>query len=414
VNESYIKSLLEKYQIEKKDSRIYKSNDRKPDRESFLKYYQNHSIEDTCKNYGVGYNVLQRWIRLFNIKSRSMGEFSSRKHEIRQREIKPSYDSLKENYERMTIHELASFYSVDKSIIRKWLNEYDIEIKTNSSRLEDDIFEFCYSLDESFERNDRTIIKPLELDIVSKKHKLAIEVCGIYWHSDSIKKDRMYHYRKFDLCRKNGYKLLTIFESDEVSKVKSLIRTQLGKNKYRVYARETLVNEITNSEAKKFHNLHHLSGSVNSKINYGLFHKNNLVMVASFTRSRFSKDDSIECTRMTSHSDYSIVGGASKLFKNVLKDKSIKKCITYADYRFGEGKTYLNCGFEKSHETKPNYWYFKNDLSIHSRVKYQKHKLKCLFPNHYDDSLTEHQIMEKVGYNRIFDCGNAVYKYNHK
>ena len=34
--------------------------------------------------------------------------------------------------------------------------------------------------------NDRTILKPLELDIVLPSIKLAIEYDGVYWHSNEI------------------------------------------------------------------------------------------------------------------------------------------------------------------------------------------------------------------------------------
>ena len=70
---------------------------------------------------------------------------------------------------------------------------------------------------------------------------------------------------------------------------------------------------------------------------------------------------------------------------------------------------YSKLGFTFSHFSEPNYFYFKNNLTLESRQKYQKHKLPKLLEN-FDPSLTEVENMKNNGYNRIFDCGNSVWK----
>lgn len=37
--------------------------------------------------------------------------------------------------------------------------------------------------------NDRTLIPPKELDVYLPEHKIAIEVDGVYWHSDKFSKE---------------------------------------------------------------------------------------------------------------------------------------------------------------------------------------------------------------------------------
>lgn len=51
------------------------------------------------------------------------------------------------------------------------------------------------------------VLKNKELDLYSEKHKLAIEVNGVYWHSIDFK-DKDYHLNKTDRCEKMGIRLL--------------------------------------------------------------------------------------------------------------------------------------------------------------------------------------------------------------
>lgn len=61
----------------------------------------------------------------------------------------------------------------------------------------------------------RSIITPYELDIYFEKLKVAIEYCGLYWHSTEQERiDYYYHARKWNLCRQKGIRLVTIFEDE--------------------------------------------------------------------------------------------------------------------------------------------------------------------------------------------------------
>lgn len=62
-------------------------------------------------------------------------------------------------------------------------------------------------------RNDRSLLDNLELDIYIESEKLAIEYCGIYWHSEKFK-DKKYHINKLQRCEALGIRLITIFEDE--------------------------------------------------------------------------------------------------------------------------------------------------------------------------------------------------------
>jgi len=71
--------------------------------------------------------------------------------------------------------------------------------------------------------HDRDLIAPYELDFVLPKHKLAIEYCGLYWHSNEKLNDKYYHQKKLIKCGSVGYDLLTIFEDEFEYKFDSVI-----------------------------------------------------------------------------------------------------------------------------------------------------------------------------------------------
>lgn len=69
------------------------------------------------------------------------------------------------------------------------------------------------------QRNKRSVIAPLELDVYVPSLQKAIEFNGEYWHSDKVIRASRgisaqdYHRQKAHLCRDAGIELLTVWES---------------------------------------------------------------------------------------------------------------------------------------------------------------------------------------------------------
>jgi len=57
---------------------------------------------------------------------------------------------------------------------------------------ESEVTEFLKLYFDTVISRDRKIVSPYELDIVIPLKKLAIEYCGLYWHSEKSNKDRSY------------------------------------------------------------------------------------------------------------------------------------------------------------------------------------------------------------------------------
>lgn len=258
--------------------------------------------------------------------------------------------------------------------------------------------------------NSRKIIPPYELDIYIPDKKLAIEYCGLHWHSELNGKDRNYHYNKYLLCKGEGIQLITIFE-DEYKNNPTLIMNRLfhklGFVTEKLYARNCEVQSIESNVAEDFYDIYHVQGGMKSHIDYGLYHRGELVGCMSFSKSRYSKNYEYELTRFATSK--SVVGGASKLFSFFIKMYNPESVVSYCDLRWNNGNTYKKMGFSFSHISKPNYWYIdRSRTKREHRIKYQKHKLKNLLEE-YDSNLSEWENMKLNGYDRIWDCGNSVW-----
>lgn len=85
---------------------------------------------------------------------------------------------------------------------------------------EKSVHNFVKSLGYKTIANDRTIIRPLELDIVIPELNIAIEFNGMYWHSEEVIQQSRgmssydFHKNKFDLAADAGYHLLFVWEDD--------------------------------------------------------------------------------------------------------------------------------------------------------------------------------------------------------
>lgn len=74
--------------------------------------------------------------------------------------------------------------------------------------------EFLSKSGIKFEENNRIAIRPKELDFYIPDYKLAIEINGLYWHSEAAGTSKMYHQEKSLACLKQGISLVHLFEDE--------------------------------------------------------------------------------------------------------------------------------------------------------------------------------------------------------
>lgn len=263
-----------------------------------------------------------------------------------------------------------------------------------------------------FEQVNRTIIHPQHLDLFSAEHKLAVEINGVYWHSEEKGKDAKYHLSKTDRCLEKGIELLHFWDYEIKAKyniVKSMLSARLGKST-KIFARKCNTRVISCAEATEFMQANHLQSEAIHKVAIGLFYNSTLVSVMTFGKPRFNKDFDWEMIRFATQCGMTVVGGASKLFSAFLNTYKPKSILSYADRRYSNGGVYSKLGFSLARVSPPSYFYWKHN-SMLSRYQAQKHKLPKILGDKFDDNKTEVENMSNAGYLRAFDCGNFVYEW---
>lgn len=272
----------------------------------------------------------------------------------------------------------------------------------SSSSHEDEIFEFVSQFSD-FYRSDKEVCYPYEIDMVSKKKNLCIEMNGIWWHSDTHK-PKYYHKIKSDICNISGFTLLHVWEDwwrlkKEITK--SIILGHLGLHN-KLYARKCNIKPISWLEAKSFTDKCHIQGHRNFKLGYGLYYENNLVQIMTFSES---KEGEWEIMRSCSELNTTIIGGFSRLLNRFVTENRPKKIVSFVLRDLFTGSSYVNYGFTLENTTEPGYYWVNSNYHRLSRNSCQKWKLlKAGFKGD-----TEDQIMKERGYHKIYNSGNLKF-----
>jgi hypothetical protein len=265
--------------------------------------------------------------------------------------------------------------------------------------------------------NDRKQIAPKELDLYFPDHHLAVEICGLYWHSElSGKKDRRYHYDKTMECFEKGIRLITVFEDELINYfdvVMSRIVQALGITKEKIFARKCELREIDSAEANMFFDKYHIQGKSTAIKAWGLYHDDRLVSVCSvgnFIRKHTAASDSIELKRLCTLPNILVVGGASRLFsavKKFTKEQGYKKIKSYCDMRYANifNPIYELLGFKLETGTKYTPHYVKG------YKRYRNISLRKTAEERLTNK-TEFELRKEQGYDRIWDCGHRSYSYS--
>jgi len=302
-----------------------------------------------------------------------------------------------------SLTQISTEIGVDGTTVGNYCKKHNISILFfQQSFPEKQLSEFLKEYNIQVLTNVRNIISPYELDIYLPEYGLAIEYCGLYWHSDKIR-DKNYHQKKYILCREKNIRLLTIFEDEWLEKkelVKTKILSILKKDPTpSIFARQCKVKQIDTKTKKQFLTNYHIQGNGRSSINYGLFFDEKLVSVMSLIEKR---DHTFELNRFASSNP--VVGGFSKLLSYFCKYHRYTNIYTFADLRWSEGNLYKMTGFEHVHVVPPTYEYFKTKKRFHRSLFMKKHLNKRLGGN-FDPKKTEFINTDNSGYFRIWNCG---------
>ncbi|MGI0075893.1 MAG: hypothetical protein ACREAU_00625 [Nitrosopumilaceae archaeon] len=304
------------------------------------------------------------------------------------------------DYDRNSLH-------VSDDTLKRWFDKYNIDTFTfQISTGEREITEYLQQNSISLVTKVRNLIPPYELDIYIPDKQIAIEYCGLYWHSDFFR-DSNYHHNKYQLCLKKGIRLITIFE-DEWYRKQDIVKCKLLNilnilSEKGIYARKCTIISISGKQKRIFLNQTHIQGNGPGSISYGLLYENELVAAITFI---MKKDGIYELNRYATSCQ--VIGGFGKLLNYFKNNNNWTQINTFADLRWHNGNLYEKTGFALDSYVKPTYEYIINDQRLHRSLFMRKFLPKWL-GEAFDPNLTEFQNMDRAGILRIWNCGLKKY-----
>lgn len=264
---------------------------------------------------------------------------------------------------------------------------------------------FLTSLNIEFESNNRTILDGQEIDVYIPSHNIAIEFDGLYYHSDLFKPND-YHLNKTLGCESQGVQLIHIFEDEWDYKkeiVKNKIKNLLKVDDEIILTGEYIIKNVPVKEKVKFLNNNHIQGSLNSKINLGLYYNEELVSILTLNSLG---DDKYELIQFCNKLNHNVIDGLPKLLNYFVGKYNPKEIISFIDIRWNNETSFKELGFELIDRTEPNYFYVSKRRRS-KQLKTKNHMLVSEIDNELNSNVKINSNRDKY---RIFDCGNLVYK----
>src|SRR6266403_502229 len=415
-------SNIKKFQEKRKDTFIKNCGGHPLSNNDIKNKIKTTNLEKYGVEYGVQDNNIKNKIKITNLEKYGVENHSSLRNSTnvflnKNENYLINYKILYKNYQKIKLHHLICnsdftitmglFYNRIKSNIEVCTNCYPKF--SNLSGIENEIIIFIkkyYTL--NIIKSNRKILKGKELDIYLPDLNIAFEINGLYWHCE-LDKNNDYHLNKTEDYLRNNIQLIHIYEDDWLFKkdiVKSMILNLLGKTPNKIYARKCEIKEINNKESKLFLENNNLQGYTCSKINIALYYNDELTTVMTFKNIK-NDANMYKMIYFCSKLNYTVIGGASKLFNYFLKRYNPSKIITSVDRNWSIGKLYEKLNFKFISNTKPDYYYVLN----HKKENNSKYRKSILIKNGYDTNKTEKEIMLERKIFRIYDSGNINFIY---
>lgn len=302
---------------------------------------------------------------------------------------------------------IAAELGVQDTTVGRYFRQYNIPTKRFCvSSGERAVAEFIQNtLGVAVQQSDRTLIPPYELDIVLPDYNLAVEYCGLYWHSDAHKSPH-YHANKTTMCNNVGVRLLTIYEDEWQTKqhiVKTKLRYLTKQSNNRVFARVCSVVLVSHAEKTQFFDLYHIQGSGPSSINIGLRDGAGELVACMGLIAKTNK-----CFILNRYATSTVVpGGFQKLLTYFKHNWDWVTVDTFTDLRWSSGELYELSGFTKQYTIPPDYCWTNGSVRYHKFGF--RHKLLAKKLTVYDPNSTESQNCYNNQLWKLYDCGKIKY-----
>jgi hypothetical protein len=293
--------------------------------------------------------------------------------------------------------------------------------KSYISKAEQELFEFIQSLDPDMVvvQPDKKVLKGRELDILVPGKNVAVEFNGLFWHSENAGKDKSYHHDKWLACKLAGVQLLQVWEDDwsrNSAQVKEMVAHKLGlSSQRRVFGRRTEVMLVDKVTAERFLNRNHVQGYAAGSYYVGLVEKlgsqvsgpGNLVALLVLRR----ESDGVTLNIIRYATSANVVGGFTKLLSFAEQELDVESFITFADHAVSDGGLYERNGFVADKILASDYMYVVDGVRKH-KFGFRLKKFESDPGLLWEPGLTERELAELNGLERIWDAGKTRYRKN--
>lgn len=263
----------------------------------------------------------------------------------------------------------------------------------NVSNAQKEVTAFIEALGVTVERENRTVLGGLHIDIWAAERGIGVEYHGTYWHTQNRVGNK--HREKWERAEAAGIQLVQLFDFEWLERrtaAENRLRALFGAGPAAA-ARKCDLRPVTAAEANAFCKEHHTQGSgLRHKAAYGLYLGDDLVACMTFGLSRYSTEG-WELLRFASKGR--VHGGFSRLMKAFLCEHQPERIVSYCDLRWGNGGVYARNGFTLDGVTPPDYWYTSRDRRV-SRYAAQ----------HRPKGQTEREWAEEHGYEKVLGVGH--------
>ncbi len=400
--ESSIRNQLKKHDLYH-DGRIdaaTRSTITPPAREDLIRHYRanNMTILDIAKHYHTSNTTVGKWFRIYNIPK--ISHASTIRHKVLPKIVATN----------QSLHGYSHYFGTPQAkqlIANTFLEKYGVPYHPipSTSKGEEAVLAYVRSLVPDFQK---THDFGVELDMYSPSLKVAIEYCGLFWHTERYK-HKLLHQKKYQICQQHQIRLITLFEDEWLYHrlaVQGFLNAVCQVYTHRLYARSCDVRELHPRDASilEFYSQHHIQGSPNVRTtlqHYGLYHHDHLV--AAMTKGRHPRNASLALTRYAVRPGYQILGGAEKLFRRMSLHE-IHPIISWSDNRWSEGRVYQKLGFQLCHQLPPDYAYVDKTQRV-PKQRCTRTRLGAA------PGQTEHARAIELNLYRIWDCGKRAWQW---
>lgn len=281
------------------------------------------------------------------------------------------------------------------------------------SNLEMDVLGYVKSIipRKRIVHSDRTVLvntnlgpRPHELDIYIPELSVAIEFNGVYWHSEKMVRGKWSHFDKWMACQDKGIRLIAVWEDDwrfRRSLVEDMLSHQLGLPCY-MDTRRATASKVDPEIARGFFESHSLDGSLPADYFIGLSDEDgNLVGASSWVKS---ENDLIliqkEISTPTEYSRKEFIDSAIK----IARETGCKRVVSFSDNAVSDGLDHLDDGFSFDGDLMPDYKY-RVGIERKHKFGYRISRFKNDPLLKYEEGLTEDQLAELNGLDRVWDYG---------